>query len=184
MYRISKKTHAVLILITILTLYSCNYIVNKNDEKEKSSKNSVERIKTSKEQAKLLVNTSKTVIEVIDICKIVENSELEESKRTIINNLKTKHIKILDEIKLASSAIMVSVPYNNGKSIQKLDDKLAFEEKIEMIQSKVIKQRELVNSLKKSSSNKIILELTDSIIPLIDTNLKSIHEIETKFLTI
>ena len=122
MYRISKKTHAVLILITILTLYSCNYIVNKNDEKEKSSKNSVERIKTSKEQAKLLVNTSKTVIEVIDICKIVENSELEESKRTIINNLKTKHIKILDEIKLASSAIMVSVPYNNGESIQKLDD--------------------------------------------------------------
>jgi len=184
MYRISKKTHAVLILITILTLYSCNYIVNKNDENEKSSKNSVERIKTNKEQAKLLVNTSKTVIEVIDICEIVENSKLEESKRKIINNLKNKHLKILDEIKLASSAIMVSVPYNNDKSSLKLYDKLVFEDRIEMIQSKVIKQKELVNSLKNSSSNKIILELTDSIIPLIDTNLKSIHEIETKFLTI
>jgi hypothetical protein len=184
MYRISKKTHAVLILITILTLYSCNYIVNKNDENEMSLKNSVERIKTSKEQAKLLVNTSKAIIEVIDICEIAENSELEEPKRSIISNLKTKHIKILDEIKLASSAIMVSVPYNNEKSSLKLDDNFVFEEKIEMIQSKVMKQRELVNSLKNSSSNKIILELTDSIIPLIDTNLKSIHEIETKFLTI
>lgn len=184
MYRINKKTHAVLILITILTLYSCNYIVNENHENEKSLKNSVERIKTSKEQAKLLVNTSKTVIEVIDICEIAENSELEEPKRTIINNLKIKHIKILDEIKLASSAIMVSVPYNNQKPSLKLDDKLVFEERIEMIQSKVMKQRELVNSLKNSSSNKIILELTDSIIPIIDTNLKSIHEIETKYLTI
>lgn len=184
MYRINKKTHAVLILITILTLYSCNYIVNKNDKNEKSLKTSVERVNTSKEQAKLLVNTSKNVIEVIDICEIVENSKLDKSKKTIITNLKKKHIKILDEIKLASSAIMVSVPYNNNKSTQKLNDKLVFEEKIEMIQSKVIKQRELVNSLKSSSSNKIILELTDSIMPLIDTNLKSIHEIETKFLTI
>ena len=95
-----------------------------------------------------------------------------------------KHIKILDEIKLASSAIMVSVPYNNKKNALRLYDKLIFKERIEMIQSKVIKQKELVNSLKNSSSNKIILELTDSIIPIIDTNLKSIHEIETTFLTI
>ena len=160
MYRISKKTHAVLILITILTLYSCNYIVNKNDENEKSSIISSERVQTNKEQAKLLVNTSETIIEVM------------------------KHIKILDEIKLASSAIMVSVPYNNKKNALRLYDKLIFKERIEMIQSKVIKQKELVNSLKNSSSNKIILELTDSIIPIIDTNLKSIHEIETTFLTI
>ena len=184
MYRINRKTHAVLILITVLTLYSCDYIVSKNDETEKSSKNSVQRIQTSKAQAKLLVNTSKNVIEVIDMCEIVENSKLDKSKRTIISNLKMKHIKILDEIKLASSAIMVSVPYNNDKSTLKIADKIVFEERIEMIQSKVIKQRELVNSLKNSSSNKIILELTDSIMPLIDTNLKSIHEIETKFLTI
>lgn len=184
MYRISKKTHAVLILITILTLYSCNYIVNKNDESEKSLINSVERVQTSKEQAKLLVNTSETILEVIDICEIVENSELEEPKKSIISNLKMKHIKILDEIKLASSAIMVSVPYNNKKTALKTFDKLVFKERIEMIQSKVIKQKELVNSLKNSSSNKIILELTDSIIPMIDTNLKSIFEIETKHLTI
>ena len=159
-------------------------MVNKNDENEKSLKNSVERVQTSKEQAKLLVNTSEAIIEVIDICETVENSELDEPKRSIISNLKLKHIKILDEIKLASSAIMVSVPNNNKKTALKLDDKLVFEERIEMIESKVIKQKELVNSLKKSSTNKIILELTDSIIPMIDTNLKSIHEIETKFSTI
>ena len=88
MYRINKKTHAVLILITILTLYSCNYIVNKNDKNEKSLKTSVERVNTSKEQAKLLVNTSKNVIEVIDICEIVENSKLDKSKKTIITNFK------------------------------------------------------------------------------------------------
>jgi hypothetical protein len=175
MYRISKKTHAVLILVTILLLYSCNYIFDKKDSKDKNQIGK-ERVAMSKEQAKLLVDTSRNVVDVIDICEVVENLKVAEQKKIIISNLKKNQIEILNEIKIASSAVMISVPYNTRKPEQKIaEDSLFFEEKVHLIDFKINKQKELVSVLKSKTSNEIILELTDTITPLIDDNLETLN---------
>lgn len=159
-------------------MYSCNYIVSKSDDKAKNSKNGRARIDTDKEQAKLLVNTSQTVVEVIDICETVENFNIEEKKKTLISELKKNQIEILNEIKLASSSVMISVPYNTRKSLLNIsEDTLLYKEKLNVLDIKVNQEKKLINALKEKTSNEIIVEMADTIMPIIDNNLTAINEL-------
>ena len=178
MQRISRKQHLILIVITILVICSCNFIVNRDDEQTKSAIESKERIALDKEQANLLVTTSTTAIEVIGICNVVENADVNQTKKEAIANLKEQQKEILSEIKTIAPSLMITVPSNVQERIDNLNinkEKVNFE--FNRIDTKVKKQKELVTKLNNKSKNDRVLDLTEEILPIIDNNIQMIDQI-------
>lgn len=178
MFKISKKQHLLLIIVSIVTLYSCDYFVSKKDN-EKNKENVVnENILINQEQAKLLVNTSKKVLETIDLCKDFEETELEEEKKVKIAKIREQQELILNEIKTISNQVMVSVPIsvekNNILSVTELSD---VNLKLYQLNNNVLSQKDLIINLKKNSLDDTIVSFSENVLPVIDENINLSKEL-------
>lgn len=172
MFKLNRKQHLLLIFISVITLYSCNYIVAKKDENSNKENLIKENININKEQAKILVNTSKTIVETINLCSDVENDEIEEVKKSKIIKIKENQKQILKEIKTVSESVMVSIPSDLDDIYKKNEeDKTIIQNKIDLLNKKIIKQRELITALKKNSLDESILKFSDTLLPIIDENI-------------
>lgn len=176
MFKISRKQHIILIIVSIVTLYSCDYFVSKKDN-EKNKKNVVnENILINQEQAKLLVNTSKKVLEIIDLCRNFEKTEIEEEKKVKIAKIREQQEHILKEIKNISNQVMVSVPSTVDKK-QNVSELSDVNLKLYQLNSNVISQKELIINLKKNSLDDTIVSFSENILPVIDQNINLSQEL-------
>lgn len=156
-------------------------MVSKKDANTKKNKINVNRAKVdlNKAQAKLLVRTSQNIIEVIDICEIVEQAEVEFIEKDTFTKLKEAQLKTLNEVKTAAAASLIIVPYktyhyNDSISI----DSSFIKAKINQISARIKKQKELLSALKNNTFNGTIVKLAEKIMPVLDKNLLAINNLQ------
>lgn len=172
---LSKKQHLVLVAFAIAILNSCNYWVSKEEQKEKEKTQFTKRVELNKQQAELLVNTTSEILDVIDLCEDVENLSIEPETKEAIVEVKENQLELLDEIREASTSLMVSVPsYVDNLSLNEVDESRIAEKKLHEIEQKIKNQKQLLEQLKDNNTDNSIAELSDTLIPIVSENLEVI----------
>lgn len=161
----------------ILTLISCNYIIdNKDAQAEKLKISNSISINNNKEQAKLLVSSSEIAVEVIKTCEVLEKAELEYKDKATIQEIKETQLELLDSIKLAATDFVVTVPHNISiVRFKPISDSLALKSNIKVIAEKIKIQKDLAHTLKSKSSEEKLLQLASTIVSKSENNLRLLN---------
>lgn len=177
MEKFKKTYYIILVFGFILTLISCNYIIdNKETKAEFFNISNSNTVNNNKEQAKLLVSTSEIVVEVIKTCEVLEKAEIKHEDKAKIKEIKDTQLELLDSIKLVATDIMVTVPHDiSVVRFKPVSDSLALKLNIKAISEKIKMQKNLANTLKSMSSEEKLQQLAITMVSKSEKNLRLLN---------
>lgn len=176
---LSRKQHLILIAITVIILNSCNYWVAKEDIKKQEKEVFVKKVASNKQQAKKLVYTAENIIDVIKLCTVLKNYDIDNSTKNQIERIQRNQENLLAKIKEVSNDAMVSVPSTLEITTKKLEDK-GLETNLKVLKEKINNQKKLFLQLKDSKPSTTITILSDSLIPNINQYLNELETLTSK----
>lgn len=146
----------IFIIAIAVSLNSCEFFVENEQIKviEKAATN--EAMTVQKNEAKLLVKASRYNLDVIELCKIIENKDVGENVKEIVGKIKNEQLDILEKYDKVASENVVSIPkysdleYQEIKQMIEADD---IEEPLELLNDKIASQKELVKKLSNKTDN-------------------------------
>src|SRR5690606_8941173 len=106
--------------ITLLSLISCNYILENSKTKSELSKERLTRIQTNKKEAKLLLSAAKTNLDILQLCKELQYVEGDSSIASLAKSLEQTHIEISKNYNDLAREKLISVP-SQTNTIAKTD---------------------------------------------------------------
>src|SRR5690606_40611975 len=106
--------------ITLLSLISCNYILENSKTKSELTKERLTRIKTNKKEAKLLLSAAKTNLDILQLCKELQYVEGDSSIASLAKSLEQTHIEISKNYNDLAREKLISVP-SQTNTIAKTD---------------------------------------------------------------
>lgn len=114
------------------------------------------RIKTYKNEAKLLVMATQNNLDVIELCQIIKHTEKKTSVKKLAIDLEVTHKKIFIAYEDLAEVKLISIP-KQSSIIDSLDYKshnISTNENLNLITKKINKQIELLNELSKTTNSK------------------------------
>src|SRR5690606_15224707 len=106
--------------ITLLSLISCNYILENSKTKSELTKERLTRIQTNKKEAKLLLSAAKTNLDILQLCKELQYVEGDSSIASLAKSLEQTHIEISKNYNDLAREKLISVP-SQTNTIAKTD---------------------------------------------------------------
>src|SRR5690606_3031005 len=136
--------------ITLLSLISCNYILENSKTKSELTKERLTRIQTNKKEAKLLLSAAKTNLDILQLCKELQYVEGDSSIASLAKSLEQTHIEISKNYNDLAREKLISVP-SQTNTIAKTD--IAVETSLKEIITKINTQIKLLDTLANISNN-------------------------------
>ena len=157
--KLAKYTHgiaSVILLTLILTsVSSCEYFIKSEEAETIKEAKSNEIVSIQKDEAKLLVLASKRNLDVIELCKIIEDEEVSVKVKKLVEQIKKDQLKILNEYMKLASENVISIPRHSDlkyEEILKLNSK-DLEAHINLLNTKIYTQQELLEKLSDTTNN-------------------------------
>src|SRR5690606_35809868 len=101
----------VLSVIIILTQYSCDYILEKNNnDKYEIPSTAQTRINIYKREAKLLLKASKNSLDILELCETLRKIDTQNSVSHLTNKLEKTHCEILENYDALAEDELISIP--------------------------------------------------------------------------
>lgn len=144
------------IAFTICSLISCNYIFENSNIENKLAKERISRIQASKEEARLLVKASKTNLEILELCKGIQNTNTKSAAKDLAKNLEKMHIEISRNYNELALKKLISVPnYSNlaPYAADSIAKNFSVERNLKLILNKINNQLKLLDSLNRIANN-------------------------------
>lgn len=136
--------------ITLLSLISCNYILENSKTKSELTKERLTRIQTNKKEAKLLLSAAKTNLDILQLCKELQYVEGDSSIASLAKSLEQTHIEISKNYNDLAREKLISVP-SQTNTIAKTD--IEVETSLKEIITKINTQIKLLDTLANVSNN-------------------------------
>lgn len=141
----------------LLSLFSCNYILENNkDEIDKINKEQ-HRINTNKEEAKLLVQVSKNNIAILELSEIIKDFETDKHIKVLAESLEKTHFEISKNYNDLAREKLISIPnYTNVNydiELKEVTNEPYIESNLKLILTKIMKQIRLLDTLSQITNN-------------------------------
>ena len=141
--------------ITLLSLISCNYILENSKTKSELTKERLTRIQTNKKEAKLLLSAAKTNLDILQLCKELQYVEGDSSIASLAKSLEQTHIEISKNYNELAREKLISVPKQTNiiAKTNTENDTIFIEEHLKQIINKINTQIKLLDTLANVSNN-------------------------------
>lgn len=149
----------VLSVIIILTQYSCDYILEKNNnDKYEIPSTAQTRINIYKREAKLLLKASKNSLDILELCETLRKIDTQNSVSHLTNKLEKTHCEILENYDALAEDELISIPTyikkeGRVKSITGLNNEAYIESNLKLILNKTETQIRLLDDLGNVTDN-------------------------------
>src|SRR5690606_38802891 len=101
----------VLSVIIILTQYSCDYILEKNNNDRYEIPSTAQtRIDIYKREAKLLLKASKNNLDILELCETLRKIDTQNSVSHLTSKLEKTHCEILENYGALAEDELISIP--------------------------------------------------------------------------
>ncbi|MBU3821812.1 hypothetical protein KO566_07045 [Flavobacteriaceae bacterium XHP0103] len=156
-----------IMVITVCLLISCNYILENNTAKNRLSKESINRIQTNKEEARLLVKAAKMNLDILELCENIQNTNSDSNIIDLAESLEKTHLEISKNYNTVAMEKLISVPTYASEYIptkNSATDETFTKSTLKLILNKINNQLKLLDTLA-NISNKTeykVLTIRDS----------------------
>ena len=152
----SKVTNLVIIMIVVLSFNSCDLLIRSN-EGDKAKVSLIEKsVSMDKNEAKLLVKASQDNLDVIELCKIIEEEKVDDKVKNLVEEIKHEQLQILEKYNTIALNNVISIPQHSDIQ-QEVDATLKKKEHIKvhlkLLSNKINNQIELLQRLSGTTNN-------------------------------
>lgn len=155
-YRKSIFKTIVFASLISCSFVSCDFIIENKKKNALEYSDKQNRIAKNKSEAKLLVMASQSNIEVIELCQVIKNANVENDIKQFASNLKKTHQKILKDYKNLAEKKLITIPYYATVEIENTEEIVEKNEFIEsnlkLITKKISTQIDLLKKLSKTTN--------------------------------
>lgn len=153
---IAKTARLGLIMSTVLNLNSCDMFI-KNSETEKIELSMIKNsISIDKSEAKLLVMASQDNLDVIELCKIIEEEKADDKVKHLVEEIKEEQLQIFETYNKIALDNVISIP--NHSYIKQEEDRELLKEghlktHLQLLRNKINHQIKLLEKLSGTTNN-------------------------------
>lgn len=149
------KVKLIVSVFTVLTLISCDYIIERNEFSAKSQT----RISIDKKEAKLLLKASKNNIDILELCEDIEYVDTQKNVEYLTNKLEETHFEIAKNYNKLAEEKLISIPKymrinNEFQEVKNINNnKVLIKNKLKLILNKAEVQIQLLDTLGNITDN-------------------------------
>lgn len=148
------KVKLIISVFTVLTLISCDYIIEKNEFSAKSQT----RISINKKEAKLLLKASKNNLDILELCEDIEYVDTQKNVEYLTNKLEETHFEIAKNYNKLAEEKLISIPQymkinNEFQEVKNINNKVLIKNKLKLILNKTEVQIQLLDTLGNTTDN-------------------------------
>lgn len=148
----------MLLILTSITLISCNYILENDQYKDEVLGKAQTRIRIHKQEAKLLLKASKNNLDILEICETIKYVDQQNYVSHLTRNLEKTHFEIAENYNKLADDKLISIPNymkisNEFKDMKGINDEAFIKKKLKLILNKTETQIELLDALGNTTDN-------------------------------